>query len=197
MSALSLLPIAVRAASGTSLSTSQYFGMALIGADIIGNRLFKVATLIEKLASRSDEDAAQEMVDRMRADVPHDTGDLYNGISYFQQDGVWTVQASGVHPDKPGADYAGFVERGTRAGERGRKVSYVADSDYHDLSVDIGDGSRRPGRTYSRSRLQQRGHPGTPAQPFFYANAIDVLRERRADLGQVLGIEAAAAGDFN
>lgn len=193
-----LAPIAVRIASGTSLSKGQYFGLAILGADLLTNRLVKVARLLDKIASRSDEDAAQEMVERMRADVPQDTGNLYNGIEFTNSDGFYEVRASAVHADRNGGeDYAGFVERGTASGVRQRSTNYVADTNYHELSAGIGDGSVRPtGKTYGRRRLQYRTHPGTPAQPFFFENAIDVLKERRADLADVLNAEAAAEGDF-
>lgn len=193
-----LAPVAVRIASGTSLSTSQYFGLAIIGADLLSSRLFKVARLLDKIAGQSDAEAAQEMVNRMRADVPTDTGNLFNGIEFFEENGIYTVQASAVHPDRNGGeDYAGFVERGTKSGIRTRKTSYVADSNYHELTAGLGFGGVRPtGRTYRRTRLQYRTHPGTPAQPFFFQNAIDVLRERRANLGEVFGLQAAAEGDF-
>lgn len=197
MSALTTLtPVAVRLASGTSLSTSQYFGLAVIGADILGSRLVKVIRLLDKVASRSDAEAAEEMVNRMRADVPRDRGNLYNGIEYFEVDGIYTVRASAVHPDRGGGeDYAGFVERGTRAGVRGRSQVYVADTNYHELTAGLTAGSiRATGDRYARRRLQYRTHPGTPAQPYFFDNAYDVLRERRADLADV--VYGELAGDF-
>jgi hypothetical protein len=183
MSVLSLLPIAVNIASQTRLAESRYFALAQMGADIVSSPLFKAVMLLDKIRKLYGEDAAKEMVERMRADVPYDSGRLFNGIQYFEEDGSYTVEASAINPDKNGGeDYAGFVERGTRPGERGRKVAYVADSGYHDLSVDIGNGAVRPtAATSRRSRLQYRGHPGTPAQPYFYQNAIDVLRKRRSD----------------
>lgn len=200
MSALSLVPIAVNVASHTSLAESRYFGVAQLGADIIGSRLFKLIRVLDKVRKVYGEDAAREMVSRMRADVARDTGRLYNGIEYFgNEDGGFTVQASAVHEDRNGGeDYAGFVERGTRAGQRGHKVSYVADSAYHDLTAGIGSGTlRETGQRKGRARLQYRDHPGTPAQPFFFDNAREVLSKRRADaaasVAKFIGASAGAS----
>jgi hypothetical protein len=172
------------------IGRQELLGFSLLGLSVLQNRLFKIGRFVEKRVRKRDQDAAQEMVDRMRADAPYDSGDLYGGIRWWEEDGAFIVQASAVHPDRRGGeDYAGFVEHGTRAGERDRSISYVADSNYHDLSVGLGDGSiRETGRTYGRRRLQYRGHPGTPAQPFFYQNARDVLNERGADAEQIAGL---------
>ena len=83
------------------------------------SQLLRVYVFIQKHRQRNDEDAAQEMVDRMRADVPVDTGRLYNGISWRREDGSYVVEATAASHDR-GADYAGFVERGTQPGMRAR-----------------------------------------------------------------------------
>lgn len=173
-----------------TIGRQELLGFSLIGLSVLQNRLFKIAHFVEKRMRRRDQDAAQEMVDLMRADAPYDSGDLYNGIQWWEEDGAFIVQASAVHPDRRGGeDYAGFVEHGTRAGERERSISYVADTNYHELTAGLSEGSIRPtGRTYSRRRLQYREHPGTPAQPFFYQNARDVLNQRGADAEQVAGL---------
>src|SRR4051812_15707242 len=79
-----------------SIDRQQMLGFALIGLDILQNRMFKVARFVEKRMKARDEDAAQEMVERMRADVPRDRGDLFNGIRAWQDGDAWVVQASGV-----------------------------------------------------------------------------------------------------
>ena len=179
------------------IGRQELLGFSLLGLSVLQNRLFKVAHFVEKRMRRRDQDAAQEMVDRMRADAAYDSGDLYNGIQWWEEDGAFIVQASAVHPNRRGGeDYAGFVEHGTRAGERDRSISYVADSNYHDLSANLGDGSiRETGRTYGRRRLQYREHPGTPAQPFFYQNARDVLNERGADAEKIAGLSLDGEDD--
>jgi hypothetical protein len=191
------VPMVLSSSALQTIGRQELIGFSLLGLSVLQNRLFKVTRFVEKRMRRRDQDAAQEMVDRMRADVAFDSGDLYNGIQWWEEDGAFIVQASGVHADRSGGeDYAGFVEHGTRAGQRGRSVAYVADSNYHDLSVGLGDGSiRETGRTYSRRRLQYRGHPGTAAQPFFYDNARDVLNERGADAEQIAGLALEDGSD--
>lgn len=189
MAGLPMVPVVTGALS--TIDRQQMFGLAIIGVDILQNRMFKIVRFVEKRMKARDEDAAQEMVNRMRADVPRDRGDLFNGIRFWEDDGAFVVQASGVRTTAGGVqqeDHAGFVEHGTQPGQRGRKVSYVADSNYHTLSAGIGDGGvRETGRLSRRQRLQYRGHPGTDAQPFFYGNARDVLNEREADADDIIG----------
>lgn len=186
------LPMIIANGAVRRLDKQQLFGLALLGLDLLQDRTFKIARFVEKRMRATDRDVAQEMVDRMRRDVPVDRGDLYNGIRYWEDDGSFVVQASGVRLTKAGvanADHAGFVEHGTRAGERRRSVRYVADSNYHDLTAGLGFGGvRETGTLRSRRRLQYRGHPGTDAQPFFYDNARDVLAERAIAAEDVLGL---------
>jgi hypothetical protein len=147
-------------------------------------RLLKLGLELKRATDRVDEEMAQEMVDRMRADVPRGaTGRLYNGIEWFRDGaGAIVVQAEAIRITKGGresANYAAYVERGTRAGVRGRRISYVADSSYFDLSANISNARPRNTRTDRRTRKVYRTHPGTPARPFFFHNVQDVLAERR------------------
>lgn len=71
--------------------------------------------LVLKLVARSgkvDADAAGDMVERMRAAVPVDSGNLLNGISSRQEGGATIVEASAVRGD---FDYARVVEFGRHA----------------------------------------------------------------------------------
>jgi hypothetical protein len=175
-----------------SLDRQQLLGVALIGLDVLQDRTFKIARFVAGRLRVKDQAAAQDMVDRMRRDMPYDRGDLYNGTRYWEDEGEYVVQASGVRVAGNGneqADHAGFVEHGTQPGVRGRKT--VAGADYFASTAGLGDGSYRP---TGRRRLQYRSHPGTPAQPFFYDNARAVLEERGLDAEEILG-DAIAEDD--
>ncbi|MGL3208691.1 hypothetical protein [Bradyrhizobium sp. BR 1433] len=167
----------------------ELLGFGLIGLDVLQNRFVKIGRFIEKHMRVKDEESARDMVGRMRADVPQDKGNLYNGIRYWQDGDAWVVQAAAVHDDRSGGeDYSGFVEHGTQPGQRGRSVTYaVADGGYHENTSGLGEGAVRP-VPRSRTRQQYRTHPGTEAQPFFYDNARDVLEERGADADEVIGL---------
>jgi hypothetical protein len=161
--------------------------------------LIRVGRIGYELATRSnrlDEDMAQEMVDRMRRDAPRRSGRLINGIDWFREGEGIVVRAEARRPGRTGdgPNYAAFVERGTRAGVRGRRVSYVADSGYFDLASDIG-GVRRIPRGRTRTRRQLRTHPGTQPQPFFFHNIEAVMRERRVKQIRAM-LEAGAAVGF-
>lgn len=117
------------------------------------------ARLQTKEASRP---AIEEMLLRMRRDVPVDSALLKSGIVATFGPGGWMVKASAQRlksnsSSKLGADYAPFVEYGTKASTKGqRKVS---------------------GRLKKRRRKALRTHPGNKAQPFFWQNAKDVFAE--------------------
>lgn len=91
-------------------------GSGILGLAQTGLRLSKLHRAITKANSpRGDERIAAEMVDRMKADVPRDSGALAEGITYRFEDGFWVVEAvsHARRGDKEGADYAPFVEFGT------------------------------------------------------------------------------------
>jgi hypothetical protein len=174
------LPVSLPGGSlvrGGGMLAAQVLGVGSFGASMI-----TFGRIIGRMALQSDSRVAQEMVDRMRADAPVDEGDLVNGITWRQEGKEFVVEASAIDPRKGGADYAGYVERGTRAGVRGRSVAYVADESYFDLSVDIdadgGVSGARRGKRSARRRQQYRTHPGTAAQPYFFHNAESALRKR-------------------
>ncbi|MBN8956774.1 MAG: HK97 gp10 family phage protein [Rhizobiales bacterium] len=147
-------------------------------------QLLQIYSFIQGHRQRADEGAAQEMVDRMRADVPVDTGRLYNGISWRREDGSYVVEATAASHDR-GADYAGFVERGTQPGMRARPTVASEEMMTRDEWSATNPASRSvPGRQFRSGRRLRRihdPHPGTKPQPYFYDNANDVLDERGID----------------
>ena len=92
--------------------------IGVIGTDKIIGALVKFGVKLALKSRKADEDAAEEMTERMRAEVPERTGRLANGITFeVDENGVATVRASAVNPTgrggSEGADYARFVEFGT------------------------------------------------------------------------------------
>lgn len=123
-------------------------------------------------------DAVDDMLGLMRERVPQDTGLLLSGIDGEIEDGIATVTASAVRdgPSGESADYARFVEFGTRAGTRNRRSPIVADEGYFAASP-FDEGAR--GRRVRRQRKSYRTHPGTAPQPFFWPSAREVLARYR------------------
>lgn len=170
------------------LITAGKFGWAAIsGVDALTDA-FAQYTVKMVLRSRSiDADAAQEMVRRMQAAVPRDTGLLFSGIEAHLVEETWTVSASAVHGRGSWSDlnYAFLVENGTQAGVRGgrRGTTIVVGPEYFDGATGARLGKLNPatGRRYrvrDASRRSARTHPGTKPQPFFYPSADAVLEER-------------------
>jgi len=139
-----------------------------------GIRLVRVATRMQGHADRIDQRALDEMVELARSRVPRRTGRLAEGIS-GERDGEVFVFKAEAQRDESSADYGPFVERGTRAGARGR---VVADP----TTLELRKGIRRRAR---------RSHPGTEAQPFFYNSAFDVLARRNIEQGAALTRQTA------
>ncbi len=146
---------------------------AVFGVSEIVAQLGITAVKLAAGARRIDDDAANRMVERMRADAPELSGRLRAGITAELSGEVWTVKASAVDPggrkggSREGADYASFVESGTDPRQPARAA---ADDSFF-------------------AGASRKGHPGTDPQPFFWDNARAVLGERfdeaRALAGQV------------
>lgn len=171
------------------LLTAGKFGWAAIsGVDALADA-FAQYTVKMVLSSKSiDGDAAQEMVRRMQAAVPQDTGLLFSGIQAELNEDTWTVKASAVHGRGGWYDlnYAFLVEHGTQAGVRGgrRGTSVVVGPEYFDGQTGARLGKLNPAtgrraRVRDASRKSARTHPGTKPQPFFYP-AVDAVMEERA-----------------
>jgi hypothetical protein len=106
--------------------------------------------------------------------VPRRTSRLAEGITGTEEAGVFVFKAE-AQRDAGSADYAPFVERGTRPGARGR---VVADPTAYERRAGI-------------RRRSRRTHPGTPAQPFFYISAREVLDRRGVEQGAALARQTA------
>jgi hypothetical protein len=151
----------------------------IVGVDRIVGQLVKMSVKWAIKARQVDDDAAEDMVERMRAEVPRRTGLLFNGISHTTE-GEFQVVTATAHArrgGKEGADYARFVEFGTKPHTRGS----VADAEFHQDATGAGAGRRR-------------GHPGTAPRPFFYPAVRAVLAERGRRLEDVIDETATEEG---
>jgi HK97 gp10 family phage protein len=159
-----------------NVQTAWGFGSNLVG--VIGTQrvvgaLVKYGVKLAIKSHQADVDAGNEMVNLMKSRVPVDTGNLLNGITMEDDDGLITVTASGVR-DR-GADYARFVEFGT-------KGSSVADESFFE------DGSS------AGAALRPRTGGGSPAQPFFWNSAHEVAEKHAITLDKASGEAAQEEG---
>jgi HK97 gp10 family phage protein len=163
-------------ASGLNVQTAWRFGdsiIGVIGTDKVVAALVKYAVKLVIKSHQADVDAASEMVDLMKSRVPVDTGTLLNGITMEDDDGVITVSASAVRGD---ADYARFVEFGTRGGT-------VADESFYENGESAG------------AALRSRGTGGgSPAQPFFWNSEHEVADKHAIALDNASGEAAKEEG---
>lgn len=168
---------------------------SVIGVDRISGQLASYATKVALRSNHAAEEGAARMVEAMRARVPRDTGALYSGIEWSVEGGRVYVQASSARYDSS-ADYARFVEFGTRSGVRGGNTG-VADADFFtaEAGANIGPGSPRRYNAGARDRRQYRTHPGTPAQPFFWPSVREELPNVRASMNR-LAIEVGREEGF-
>lgn len=150
---------------------AQLLDLELDVADVAkwGYRLTRVASGMQASADAIDQRALDDMVALAQTRVPRRTGRLFSGITGEREDGAFVFKAE-AQRDASSADYGPYVERGTRAGQRGR---VVADP----TSFERRAGIRRKAR---------RTHPGTEAQPFFYSSAREVLERRNVEQGAAL-----------
>jgi len=153
--------------------------VGVLGTDRVLGHLVKFGVKTALGAHKIDASAGAEMVELMKARVPVDTGNLLNGISYEDDDGEITVTASGIK-ESSGVDYARFVEFGTKPNSNA-----VADENF------FADGSTA-GAPVRRSKT--RAHTGSPAQPFFWNSAREVLAKRGKALEDVVNRSAADEG---
>lgn len=173
------------------LLTAGRFGWAAVqGVDALTDAFARYTVKIVLRSHAVDSDAADEIVRRAQAAVPRDTGRLYSGIKSSENDGVWTVVASATHGRGRWDDlnYAFLVEGGTQPGVRGGRRGTT-------ITVETGRSSRagafnpvtgRRFRVADASRISERTHPGTPAQPFFYPAVDAVMEERQLRAAGVL-----------
>lgn len=177
---------------------SLYWDTGSLVAEVaaLSNALVTLGRTVANGVSPIDARAAEAMVLRMRGRVAVDTGRLYAGIGWTRlPDGVIEVKASAVRgrgTRAENADYARFVEFGTRPGRRGARVAGTSRVGFFG-----GDnfGFEERGRPQGRARKQYRSHPGTPARPFFFNSAREVLAKRAGELTRLADDAVRAAGD--
>ena len=92
----------------------------IVGWPQVVMSLTRTVVKMEEKARHADTAALDRMIDIARGLVPVDTGRLLSGIGGENYDDYSEFRASAVHETGNTADYARFVEFGTRAGERGR-----------------------------------------------------------------------------
>lgn len=180
-----------------TLITAGKFGWAAIsGVDALTDAFARSAVKMVLRSHEIDADAAEEMVRRMQAAVPRDTGLLFSGITATLVDDTWTVSASAVHGRGRWNDlnYAFLVEHGTQPGVRGgrRGTTLVVGPDYFDGQTGARLGKMNPAtgrraRVRDASRRSARTHPGTKPQPFFYPAFDAVMEERALRQDDILG----------
>lgn len=164
----------------------------LVGLDNLVASLVKHGVRLALRSGAADAAAMDDMLALMRQRVPERTGLLLNGIDGEIEGGVATVTASAVrYTHRESADYARFVEFGTKAGERGRSAP-VADARY--FEVDLVEGYRRRRQPARPTRKVYRSHPGTKAQPFFFNSAREVLEKRQERLEAAADAAAQDSG---
>jgi len=164
-----------------SVETAWNLGGTVVGVpgvNILVGHLVKYGVKLALNSGKVDEAAAAEMVSLMKSRVPVDTGNLLNGISYENSGGEITVTASAIK-ESSGVDYARFVEFGTDDNGAVAEDSFFADGS------DAGTPLRRSSR---------RGHGATPAQPFFWNSAREVLAKRGRQLEDVARQTASEEG---
>lgn len=151
--------------------TAEMMGLDLDYTSVVkwGYRLTRAATKLHHDARAVDERALGEMVELAQSRAPLRSGRLRAGIT-GERDGETMVFKAVARLNDSTADYAPFVERGTRGGTRGQQV---ADATYFE-------------RAHARRRKSRRTHPGTAATPFFYSSANEVLARRRIEQSEVM-----------
>lgn len=181
------LPVFTIARVGFTLySTAEATGV--LGWSDVASALARIIPKMVIQAKKRDSGALAEMVELARSRAPVDSGLLLNGITGEATENYHEFRASAVRvssSSKEQEDYAHFVEFGTQAGVRTRRVEYAARDGL--FSLDPSATSAFPsGASRTRARRQYRGHPGTPAQPFFYNSANEVLEKRGIDMQSVV-----------
>lgn len=160
----------------------------------VARGLLTIAANLELRTKKIDAGALDDMVSLAKSRVPVDTGRLLNGITGDDYEDYCEFRASAVHETGSQEDYARFVEFGTAAGQRGTTNAVAADEGFY--SADPYSTSPFRGRRKLRDRRVYRTHPGTPAEPFFYNSANDILAERRLKMQDVIA-EAVTGQGFD
>lgn len=170
------------AAFGVAFKAAQlYAGAQLLDIEMDagqvlawGVRIVRTASKLQASANAVDQRALDDMVALAQSRVARRTNRLAGGIS-GERDGEAFVFKAEAQRDPSSADYAPFVERGTRAGVRNRVVA-------EPTAFELQNGVRRRAR---------RTHPGTEAQPFFYNSAREILERRGIEQGEAYARQTA------
>jgi hypothetical protein len=174
---MAIIGLATKGAS--LLATADMLGLELDASSGLqwAARLLRVGNALGGHARGVDRRALDEMVELARSRAPERSGRLKLGITGTQEGELFVFKAEARRDSGGTEDYAPFVERGTRPGQRGKRYSRITD---YESARGIG-------------RRARRTHPGTEAQPFFYSSAREVLERRNIELGAALTRATAEA----
>lgn len=146
--------------------------------------LGKLVVRVETRSHLSDASALDEMITIARGLVAVDTGLLLSGITGEDLgDGFFEFRASAVRETASGkesADYARYVEFGTRAGEAGVFAPITAHEGFFASDQRWSLGAR--GAAVEKRRRSRRTHGGTQPRPFFFPAANQVLARREQSM---------------
>lgn len=170
-------------------------GAGVFGWPEVSGSLVRVVTRMELKQHRRDSDALARMIEIARGLVPVDSGTLLSGIGGEAFASYCEFRASAVRERANGketADYARFVEFGTRSGVASVAAPITAHEGFY-ASDQAGVTGMR-GAAVVRNRRSRRTHGGTAAQPFFFPAANEVLADRENAAAALPYEEAAADG---
>lgn len=173
-----MLPVLLVASSAPTLFDAA-LDSGIIDWPRVALSIVRVGYNMVAQARETDRRSSDEWVNLARSRVPQDTGNLLAGIEVRYGDGYAEWRASGERVGLGGrqpADYARFVEFGTKPGQRGGTSSGASMEGFY--ATDAASGSPFSGARVSRARRTYRTHPGNAAQPFFYNSAREVLARR-------------------
>ncbi|MGA8172319.1 MAG: HK97 gp10 family phage protein [Methylocystis sp.] len=168
----------------------------IVGWPQVVMSLTRTVVKMEEKARHADTAALDRMIDIARGLVPVDTGRLLSGIGGENYDDYSEFRASAVHETGNTADYARFVEFGTRGGERGARSEITSFEGGISLDPDRENATfLRRGTAKVKTRRSLRTHSGTAARPFFFPAANQVLGDRARD-AESWGDDAASGEGF-
>ena len=166
----------------------------MLDSEVIGFEatLVSLAVFIDVMTWRAvlrDQQMAEDMVKLMKSRVPDKTGRLLNGISWRQLGNIFEVRASAHRSsgaETAQEDYATFVEHGTHPSKGG------SDRIGGGLAVNNGFFARAASSPHPSGT---RAHAATPAEPFFYNSAAEIMAQRGVAANAVV-TNSARDADF-
>lgn len=152
---------------GGLFTAGRFAYAAVSGVDAFTEAVGKYAVKLVLRSAAHDRDTGEQIVERARANVPKDTGTLFNGITSRQDDdGAVIVEATAIN-ERTGFDYARAVEFGHRT--RGG----VADAGFFEGGDD--------GRAFTAGG----GGGEVRPQPFFFPAANEALQGRDENIDRI------------